>query len=194
MFLWRGGCTHPTPATSRSPRRQAPTIPIGDTLFGWERLLLRKAHSIGEARGTLIPIIMMAHIASLSTHSVAPHRPMGIRHMSVELPPLAGHGLHGIGHDREGKPGEQRKEWRLSRFNQWLPGREAHPDVVEGSTDVHHDIADALFPEADPVFDNATALHTAVDMLDSEPSTVQGLVGPLRLPRQLLAAGASWSA
>jgi hypothetical protein len=107
---------------------------------------------------------------------------------------LAGHGLHGIGHDREGKPGEQRKELRLSRFNQWLPGRKAQPDVVEGTTDVHHDIADALFPEADPVFDNATALHTAVDMLDPEPSTVQGLVGPLWLQRQRLAAGASWSA
>jgi len=37
----------------------------------------------------------------------------------------------------------------LSRLNHWLPWREAHPEVVEGTTEFHHDIADALFPEAD---------------------------------------------
>src|SRR5437773_2204280 len=76
----------------------------------------------------------------------------------------------------------------LSRLNHWLPGREAHPEVVEGTTDFHHDIADALFPEADPVFHTATALHTAVDMLNPEPSTVQGLVGLLLLLCQLLSS------
>jgi hypothetical protein len=80
------------------------------------------------------------------------------------------------------------QELSLSRLNHWLPGREAHPEVVEGTTDFHHDIADALFPEADPVFHNATALHTAVDMLDPEPATVEGLVGPLLLPCQLLSS------
>src|SRR6266853_5075804 len=35
---------------------------------------------------------------------------------------------------------------------------------------------------------DATALHAAVDMLDPEPATVQGLVGPLLLPCQLLSS------
>ena len=59
---------------------------------------------------------------------------------------------------------------------------------MEGTTDFHHDIAAALCPEADPVFDNATALHATVDMLDPEPSTVEGLVGPLLFPWQLLSS------
>jgi hypothetical protein len=49
-------------------------------------------------------------------------------------------------------------------------------------------IADALFPEAEPVFDNATALHAAVDMLDPEPARVEGLVGLLLLSCQRLSA------
>jgi hypothetical protein len=60
----------------------------------------------------------------------------------------------------------------LSRLNHWPPRRQTHPEVVEGTTDFHHDIADALFPEADPIFHHATALHTAVDMLDPEPAVV----------------------
>jgi len=36
---------------------------------------------------------------------------------------------------------------------------------------------------------DATALHTAVDMLDPQPTLVQRLVGSVLLPRQLLAAG-----
>ena len=35
---------------------------------------------------------------------------------------------------------------------------------------------------------DATALDTAVDMLDPQPPLVERLVGPLLLPRQLLAA------
>ena len=58
---------------------------------------------------------------------------------------------------------------------------------MEGTADVHHDSADALFPEAEPVFDDATALHAPVDVLDPEPSTVQGLVTHVLLPCQLLA-------
>jgi hypothetical protein len=69
----------------------------------------------------------------------------------------------------------------LSRLNHWLPGREAHPEVVQGTTDFHHEITDPLLPQAEAVFDNATALHTAVDMLDPQPTVVQGLVGPLLL-------------
>ena len=37
-------------------------------------------------------------------------------------------------------------------------------------------------------FDNATALDTAIDMLNPQPAMVQGVVGPLLLPRQFLAA------
>jgi hypothetical protein len=43
--------------------------------------------------------------------------------------------------------------WSLSRLNYRLPGCEAHPEVVQGTTDVHHEIADALLPQADPVFE-----------------------------------------
>jgi hypothetical protein len=37
----------------------------------------------------------------------------------------------------------------------------------------HHQIADALFPQADTVFDNATALATAGDMRDPQPAAEQ---------------------
>jgi hypothetical protein len=37
---------------------------------------------------------------------------------------------------------------------------------MQGTTDFHDEIADARLPQADPVFDDATALHTAVHMLD----------------------------
>jgi hypothetical protein len=60
---------------------------------------------------------------------------------------------------------------------------------MQRTADFHHDIADALFPQPDPVFDNATALHTPVDMLDAQPPLVQRLVGSVLLPRELLAAG-----
>jgi hypothetical protein len=74
------------------------------------------------------------------------------------------------------------------RLNHRLPGCEAHPEVVQGTAEFHHEIADALFPQADPVFDDATALHTAVDMLDPQPPLVQRLVGPLLLQGQLRTA------
>ncbi len=77
----------------------------------------------------------------------------------------------------------------LSRLNHWLPRAQAHPEVMQGTADLHYDITNALLPEADPIFHNATALHATVDMLDAEPTLVQGLVGEVLLPRQLLAAG-----
>src|SRR5215470_236985 len=46
----------------------------------------------------------------------------------------------------------------LSRLNHGQPRGQAHPEIVQGATDFHHDITDALFPEADPVFDDAAAL------------------------------------
>jgi len=77
----------------------------------------------------------------------------------------------------------------LSRLNHWLPGREAHPEVVQGTTEFHHQITDTLFPQADAVLDDATALDTAVDMLDPQPALVERLVGSVLFPCQLLAAG-----
>ena len=43
---------------------------------------------------------------------------------------------------------------------------QAHPEIVQGTAEFHHEITDALLPQADPVFDDATALDAAVDMLD----------------------------
>src|SRR6266852_9798580 len=77
-----------------------------------------------------------------------------------------------------------RVQLSLSRLNHRLPGREAHPEVVQGTADVHHQIAYALLPQADPVFDDATALHTAVDMLDPQPALGERLIGYLLLQRQ----------
>ncbi len=58
------------------------------------------------------------------------------------------------------------KDLSLSRLNHWLPRIQAHPEVVQGTTEFHHQIADALLPQADPVFHNAAALDTAVDVLN----------------------------
>jgi hypothetical protein len=76
----------------------------------------------------------------------------------------------------------------LFRLNHWLPRREAHPEIMQGTAEFHDQIADTFLPQADAVFDDATALHAAVDMFDPQPAVVQGLVGELLLSRQLLAA------
>src|SRR5207237_9327463 len=76
----------------------------------------------------------------------------------------------------------------LSRLNHWLPRSQAHPEIVQGTAELHHEIADALLPQADPVFHNATTLDAAVDMLDPQPPLVERLVGPLLLQGQLLTA------
>ena len=34
----------------------------------------------------------------------------------------------------------------LSRLNHWLPRMQAHPEVVQGTTEFHHQIADARLP------------------------------------------------
>jgi hypothetical protein len=59
---------------------------------------------------------------------------------------------------------------------------------MQGPAECHDHIADALFPQADAVFDDATALHTAVDMLNPEPAVVSCLVGQLLLSWQSPAA------
>ena len=70
----------------------------------------------------------------------------------------------------------------LSRLNHWLPRCEADPKVMQGAADFHHDIPDALLPQADAVFDDATALDAAVDMLDPQPAGVERLIGSLLRP------------
>ena len=60
---------------------------------------------------------------------------------------------------------------------------------MQGTADFHHDITDALLPQADPVFDDAATLDTAVDMLNPQPALMQRLVVELLLHRQLPAPG-----
>jgi len=60
---------------------------------------------------------------------------------------------------------------------------------MQGTADLHHEIADAVLPQPHPVFDDPTALDAAVDMLDPQPTLVQRLIGPLLLQRELLATG-----
>jgi len=45
-----------------------------------------------------------------------------------------------------------------SRLNHGQPGVQAHPEIVQGATELHDEIADALLPQADPVFHDATPL------------------------------------
>ena len=73
----------------------------------------------------------------------------------------------------------------LSRLKHWLPRGQAHPEVVEGAAEFHHEITDASLPQADAVFDNAAALDITVHMLDPQPPLVEYLVGPLLLQGQL---------
>ena len=60
----------------------------------------------------------------------------------------------------------------LSRLNHWLPRGQAHPEIVQGTTEFHHEITNPRFPQADPIFDDATALHTAVDVLDPQSAVM----------------------
>jgi hypothetical protein len=52
---------------------------------------------------------------------------------------------------------------------------------MERTAEFHHEIADAVLPQPDPVFHDTAALHAAIDMLDAQPTVVQGLVGQLLL-------------
>ena len=64
----------------------------------------------------------------------------------------------------------------LSRLNHRLPRGYAHPEVVQGTADFHHQIANTLLPQANSVFDNTTTLDTTVDMFDPQPALMQGLI------------------
>ena len=60
---------------------------------------------------------------------------------------------------------------------------------MQGTAELHHEIADALFPQTDAVFDDAAAFDTAIDVLDPEPPLVERLVGQVLLPRELMTTG-----
>jgi hypothetical protein len=57
---------------------------------------------------------------------------------------------------------------------------------MQGPADVPHQIADAHLPEAASVFDAATALDTAMDMVDPQPTLVERLVRHVLLSREFL--------
>jgi hypothetical protein len=44
---------------------------------------------------------------------------------------------------------------------------------VQGTAECHDQIADAFFPQADPIFDDAATFDTTVDMLNPQPTLVQ---------------------
>src|SRR5262245_58372318 len=97
------------------------------------------------------------------------------------LIPLAGHciGVTAVNRDR----------LSLSRLNHLLPWGQAYLEVMQGPAEFHDEITDALLPQPEPIFHNATALHPAVDMLDSQSAMVQRLVRHVLLPCELRAAG-----
>jgi hypothetical protein len=72
----------------------------------------------------------------------------------------------------------------LSRLKHWLPRGQSYPEVVQGTAQFHQRITDARFPQAEPIFHDATALDTTMDMLDPQPTLVEDLVGPLLLSCQ----------
>jgi hypothetical protein len=47
---------------------------------------------------------------------------------------------------------------------------------MQGAAEFHHEIADTVLPQPDPVFHDTAAFHAAIDMLDPQPTVVQGLV------------------
>jgi hypothetical protein len=57
---------------------------------------------------------------------------------------------------------------------------------VQGTEQFHHEIADALLPQAAPVFDAATALDTVIAMVDPQLTLVALLAHHVLLPRELL--------
>src|SRR2546425_1129217 len=95
---------------------------------------------------------------------------------------------HGPAPDQGGKVEESARR-ALCALNHRLPRAQTDPEVMQGTADFHHHIADAVLPQPDPVFDDTTTLDTAVDMLDAQPAVVQGLVGPLLFQGEVLATG-----
>ena len=76
--------------------------------------------------------------------------------------------------------------WSFSRLHHGLPRSQAHPEVMQGTAEGPHPSAAAHLPEAASVFDAATALDTATDMVDPPPRLVERLVRHGLLPREFL--------
>src|ERR1700730_11707394 len=74
----------------------------------------------------------------------------------------------------------------LSRLDHWPPGTQTHPEIMQSTADFHHQIANALLPQPNPIFDDATALDTTIDMLNSKTAVMQRLVYSLLIRRQQL--------
>src|SRR5262245_30733101 len=77
----------------------------------------------------------------------------------------------------------------LSRLNHRYPRVHAHPEIVQGATEFHHQLTGARLPQAAPVLHDTAALDPAVDLREPPPPLVARLVRPVWLPLQLLAAG-----
>ncbi len=119
------------------------------------------------------------------------NRSAGKEALERGAPIRAGQRAHGVIPAYMGRRGHRPRgafHLSVSCSNHGLPRGQAHPEMMQSTADVHHQSADTLLPQADPVFDHATALHTAVDMLDPETAVVQGLVGHVLRQHQLLAA------
>jgi len=57
---------------------------------------------------------------------------------------------------------------------------------MQSTAEFHDQSADPFFPQANPVYDAATALDTATDMVDPPPRLVELLVRHGLLPREFL--------
>jgi hypothetical protein len=60
---------------------------------------------------------------------------------------------------------------------------------VQGAAEFHHQITALLLPQAQPVFDDPTALDAAVDVLDAATAVIQDLVGQLLPQSEFLTTG-----
>jgi hypothetical protein len=76
--------------------------------------------------------------------------------------------------------------WSLSRLHHGMPRSQAHPEVMQGTAEGPPPSAAAHLPEAAAVFDAATALDTATDMVDPQLRLVELLVRHGLLPRAFL--------
>jgi hypothetical protein len=57
---------------------------------------------------------------------------------------------------------------------------------MQRTADFHHQIADALLPQPNPILDDATTLDTTIDMLNPKTAVMQRLVYSLLIQREQL--------
>jgi len=72
-----------------------------------------------------------------------------------------------------GSPLHLQRQLSLSRLDHRLPWPQAHPEIMQCAADFHHQISDALLPQPNPIFDDATALDTTIDMLNPKTAVMQ---------------------